>query len=191
MEISGRFELVASRQRVWDALQDPEILKASIPGCDEFEKLSDTEFKAKVTAKVGPMKATFVGKVTLSDLDAPVSYTLTGEGQGGVAGFAKGSAKVTLEETQNSTLLRYTVHAMVGGKLAQIGSRVVEGTVRKMANEFFGRFAEQVCGVPAEAPAAATGPSAAVSPAASRPLPGALWIGGLIAAAVILLVTFL
>ena len=161
MEISGRFELVASRQRVWDALQDPAILKASIPGCDEFEKLSDTEFKAKVTAKVGPMKATFVGKVTLSDLDAPVSYTLTGEGQGGIAGFAKGSAKVTLEETQNSTLLRYTVHAMVGGKLAQMGSRVVEGTGRKRANEFFGRFAEQVCGVPAEAPAAATGPSAA------------------------------
>ncbi len=191
MEISGRFELVAPRQRVWDALQDTAILKASIPGCDEFEKLSDTEFKAKVTAKVGPMKATFVGKVTLSDLDAPVSYTLTGEGQGGVAGFAKGSAKVTLEETQNSTLLRYTVHATVGGKLAQIGSRVVEGTVRKMANEFFGRFAERVCGVPAEAPAAATGPYAAVSPAASRPLPGALWIGGLIVAAAILLVIFL
>src|SRR5215469_8180763 len=119
MEMTGEFRIPAPRQRVWQGLNDPEILKQAIPGCQALEKLSDTEFAGKVVATVGPVKATFGGKVTLSDLDPPLSYTITGEGSGGVAGFAQ-----------------------VGGKLAQIGSRLVDGVARKMAGDFFGRFAE-------------------------------------------------
>ncbi len=140
MEMHGERRIPASRQRVWERLNDPETLKECIPGCQSIEKLSDTEFAAKVKAKVGPVSANFAGKVTLSDLDPPTGYTISGEGQGGVAGFAKGGAKVTLDEDGGETVLRYGVQAQVGGKLAQIGSRLIDATARKMADQFFSKF---------------------------------------------------
>ena len=140
MDMTGEFRIPAPRQRVWEGLNDPQILKECIPGCQTIEKLSDTEFAAKVLAQVGPVKANFAGKVTLSDLDPPQSYTIAGEGSGGVAGFAKGSAKVNLDEDGPATVLHYAVQAHVGGKLAQIGSRLIDATARKMADDFFGRF---------------------------------------------------
>ncbi len=146
MELTGEQRISASRTQVWEALNDPEILKQCIPGCESLEKISDTEFSADVTAKVGPVKAKFKGHVTLSDLDPPNGYTLSGEGKGGAAGFGKGEAKVTLEEDGTATVLRYAVEAKVGGKLAQIGSRLVDGTARKMADEFFSTFRELVGG---------------------------------------------
>ncbi len=140
MEMQGERRIPAPRQLVWERLNDPETLKACIPGCETIEKVSDTEFTAKVVAKVGPVKASFSGKVTLSDLDPPSGYTITGEGTGGVAGFAKGSATVALDEEGGETVLRYGAQGQVGGKLAQIGSRLIDGTARKMADEFFTRF---------------------------------------------------
>ncbi len=140
MEIKGEYSIPASREQVWEALNDPEVLKQCIPGCDEIEKLSDTEMTATVTAKVGPVKAKFTGKVTLSDLDPPNGYTISGEGQGGAAGFARGGARVTLTAEGDGTRLAYEVEATVGGKLAQIGSRLIEGTARKMADQFFSSF---------------------------------------------------
>ena len=144
MDMTGERRIPAPRQRVWEGLNDPEILKQAIPGCQEIEKVSDTEFTAKVRAKVGPVSANFAGKVTLSDLDPPAGYTISGEGTGGVAGFAKGGAKVTLDEDGGETVLRFEVQAQVGGKLAQIGSRLIDGTARKMADDFFNRFAAAV-----------------------------------------------
>jgi uncharacterized protein len=140
MEMHGELRIPAPRTEVWAKLNDPETLKNCIPGCETIEKVSDTEFTAKVTARVGPVKASFSGKVSLIDLDPPSSYTITGEGTGGVAGFAKGSAKVALDDAGAETVLRYGVQAQVGGKLAQIGSRLIDATSRKMADEFFSRF---------------------------------------------------
>jgi carbon monoxide dehydrogenase subunit G len=141
MEMTGERRIPAPRQRVWERLNDPETLKQCIPGCENIQRVSDTEFTATLKAKVGPVSATFNGKVTLSDLDPPAGYTITGEGTGGVAGFAKGGAKVTLEEEGGETVLRYGAQGQVGGKLAQIGSRLIDATARKMANDFFSRFA--------------------------------------------------
>ena len=153
MEMRGEYRIPAPREEVWRALNDPDILGRSIPGCQEIEKVTDTHFTAKVTAKVGPVKANFLGAVTLSDLDPPNGYTISGEGKGGAAGFARGGAKVTLTQDGDGTLLSYTVNAAVGGKLAQIGSRLIDATARKMAEQFFGAFAEVVGGaVPAELP---------------------------------------
>src|SRR3569623_2342962 len=121
MDMTGEHWINAPRQDVWAALNDPEVLKQSIAGCEELNKTSDTEFQAQVTAKVGPVKAKFGGKVPLSDLDPPTGYTISGEGSGGAAGFAKGGAKVRLEDAPDGTLLKYEVHAQIGGKLAQIG----------------------------------------------------------------------
>jgi len=140
MEMHGELRIPASRAEVWAKLNDPEVLKNCIPGCESVDKVSDTEFTAKVVARVGPVKASFSGKVTLTDLDPPAGYTITGEGTGGVAGFAKGSAKVALDDAGVETVLRYGVQAQVGGKLAQIGSRLIDATSRKMADEFFNRF---------------------------------------------------
>src|SRR3954453_6361731 len=142
MDMTGEHQIKAPRQAVWAALNDPAVLKQSIAGCEELVKTSDTEFQAQVTAKVGPVKAKFTGKVTLSELDPPNGYTISGEGAGGAAGFAKGGAKVALEDAPDGgTLLKYQVHAQIGGKLAQIGSRLVDGAARKMADEFFKAFA--------------------------------------------------
>jgi carbon monoxide dehydrogenase subunit G len=169
MDLTGDYRIPAPRETVWAALNNPEILKACIPGCEELNKTSDTEFVARVVAKIGPVKAGFGGKVTLSDLDPPNGYTITGEGQGGAAGFAKGGAKVRLEPVDGgtATVLHYAADAQIGGKLAQIGSRLVEGTAKKLADEFFAAFAVQAA---ATAPAAAT--PAAAAPAAEQPLAG-------------------
>ena len=145
MEMSGEYRIAAPRAKVWAALNDPAILKISIPGCQELTRLSDTEMSAVVQAKVGMVRATFTGAVILSNLNPPKSYTITGEGKGGVAGFAKGGADVTLvEEGPNTTLLRYTAHGQVGGKLAQIGARLIDATAKQMADQFFAKFAEKV-----------------------------------------------
>jgi hypothetical protein len=149
MEMHGERRIPAPRQSVWEKLNDPEVLKACIPGCQELEKTSDGGFTAKVRAKVGPVSATFTGKVTLTDLDPPAGYTISGEGTGGVAGFAKGGAKVELEEDGAETVLRYGVQAQVGGKLAQIGSRLIDATARKMSDEFFSKFVAAASANPA------------------------------------------
>jgi len=144
MKMSGQENIPAPREQVWKALNDPAILKQSITGCKELNKVSDTEFSAVVQAKVGPVKATFNGDVKLSKLNPPKSYILSGQGKGGVAGFAKGKATVTLEEDKDgaATILTYDVDAQVGGKLAQIGSRLISSTAKKMANDFFKKFAK-------------------------------------------------
>ncbi|MFQ5973118.1 MAG: carbon monoxide dehydrogenase subunit G, partial [Alphaproteobacteria bacterium] len=144
MDMTGEHRIGAGREDVWRALNDPEILRQCIPGCEELDKTSDTEFSAKVTAKVGPVQARFTGAVTLSDLDPPAGYTISGEGKGGAAGFARGGAKVRLEEDGADTVLTYEAKATVGGKLAQLGSRLIDGTAHKMADDFFGKFAELV-----------------------------------------------
>lgn len=151
MDMTGEYRIAAPRDRVWEALNDPEVLKASIPGCESLEKQSDTEMNALVTAKVGPVKAKFKGDVTLEDVNAPESYRIVGEGKGGVAGFAKGSADVNLKEDGGETVLSYTVKAQVGGKLAQLGSRLIDSSARKMADEFFANFRTRVEGAGEEA----------------------------------------
>ncbi|WP_207142427.1 SRPBCC family protein [Roseibium aggregatum] len=145
MQMTDSQRIEAPREKVWEALNDPEVLKASIPGCEELTKNSDTELEAKVKLKVGPVKATFGGKVTLNDLDPPNGYTIEGEGSGGVAGFARGGAKVRLEEDgPDATILHYDVEAKIGGKLAQLGSRLIDSTAKRLAGEFFTAFGEQV-----------------------------------------------
>ena len=146
MDMRGEFRIPAPRETVWRALNDPEILKQSIAGCEELVKVSDNEFTAKVTAKVGPVKARFTGRVTLSDLDPPNGYRISGEGEGGVAGFAKGGATVALAEKDGGTLLTYNVEAQIGGKLAQLGQRLINGSAKKLADEFFANFAKAVQG---------------------------------------------
>ena len=146
MDMTGTQHIEAPRDVVWAALNDVEVLRQSIPGCQSIEKISDTEMNAKVTLKVGPVKATFTGKVMLSDLDPPNGYRISGEGEGGVAGFAKGGAAVKLAEQDGGTLLSYDVEAQIGGKLAQLGQRLINGTAKKLADEFFANFAKAVQG---------------------------------------------
>ena len=142
MDMTGEYKIAAPRERVWEALNDPDVLRQAIPGCEELNKLSDTELEASAKAKIGPVSARFKGKVTLSDLNPPESYTLTGEGSGGAAGFAKGHANVVLTPDGETTVLRYTVKATIGGKLAQLGQRLVDGAAKKMADEFFDKFSD-------------------------------------------------
>ncbi len=197
MDLTGDYRIPAPREAVWAALNDPEVLKACIPNCEELTKNSDTEFVAKVVAKIGPVKASFGGKVTLTDIDPPNGYTISGEGQGGAAGFAKGGAKVRLEPVDGgaATILHYAADAQIGGKLAQIGSRLVEGSARKLADEFFAAFAAQAAAKAGSVPGATTVPSPEAVPvvaaqepagaAASEPEPAKrglspwVWIGGL------------
>ena len=163
--MSGEYRIPAPRQTVWDALNDPEILKQCIPGCEEMVRNGENGFDAKVLAKVGPVRARFGGTVEFSDIDPPNGYTISGQGQGGAAGFAKGGAKVKLAEDGDGTVLSYTVDASVGGKLAQIGSRLIDATAKKMADDFFSRFAE-VVGGPAAGEAPPPEAAAAVIPPA-------------------------
>lgn len=197
MEMSGEYNIPAPRQQVWEALNDPEILKACIPGCQALNQESDTELSATVKSKVGPVSATFKGKVTLSDIDAPNGYKIAGEGTGGVAGFAKGGAEVKLSDAGEGTLLTYEATGQVGGKLAQIGSRLIDSTAKKMANEFFGKFAEMVGGDDTADTAAASEPDStateAVEAAPATPaqsgggISPVVWVGGLITAVVVVL----
>jgi carbon monoxide dehydrogenase subunit G len=161
MELSQSRIVAAPPPTVWQALNDPVVLKECIPGCESLERVSDTEWRAVVGLRVGPVQARFNGKVLLADLAPPTGYTLRFEGQGGAAGFASGEARVTLApEGPSSTTLAYQAQAKVGGKLAQLGSRLIDGVAAKLADDFFTRFAERVATPPAEiavpAPAAAT-----------------------------------
>lgn len=169
MEMSGKKLIPESRETVWKALNDPEILRSCIPGCQSLEKTSDTEMLASATIKVGPVSAKFGGKVSLSELNPPISYRITGEGQGGVAGFAKGGAHITLDEAEGGTILTYSVDAQVGGKLAQLGGRLIDATARKMSEAFFEKFAAEIRrqyhGEGAAAPAGATASQGSPSPA--------------------------
>ncbi len=203
MDLTGEYVINAPRQTVWAALNDPEILKQAISGCEEIERQSDTQLRARVTAKVGPVKARFAGQVTLSNLNPPESYTISGEGQGGAAGFAKGGADVRLEEVAEGTRLTYDVHATVGGKLAQLGGRLVASTAKKQADDFFKRFGTLV-GAPAPetaAPTEAAVPTEAPAPSDPAPAPvpepaapardgvrPAIWIGALIVVAAVMII---
>jgi carbon monoxide dehydrogenase subunit G len=144
MDISGEFTIPATRDVVWRKLNDPEVLRRCLPGCEQLERLSDTSFDARMQAKIGPVKAKFDTAIELSDVNPPESYTISGQGKGGPAGFGKGSARVSLEDVGSATVLRYDADLHVGGKLAQIGSRLVGGTARKIANDFFQRFVADV-----------------------------------------------
>jgi len=145
MQMSDSQRIPASKEKVWAALNDPAVLKQCIPGCQSLEMSSPTEMTATVVIKMGPVKATFGGKVTLSDLDPPNSYRITGEGAGGVAGFAKGGATVKLtSESPDVTVLQYDVDAQIGGKLAQLGGRLIDSTAKKLAGEFFSAFGNAV-----------------------------------------------
>jgi len=166
MDITGQYRIAAPREVVWAALNDPDVLRRSIPGCKELERTSGTEFTAKVALKIGPMTANFTGAVTLQDLNPPESYTIAGQGQGGAAGFAKGSAVVKLtEEDGRHTLLDYTAKAEVGGKLASLGGRLIQATSKKLADEFFSKFAAEVGG---EEESADAQPEVAAAPSAER-----------------------
>lgn len=192
MDLTGEYHIPAPRERVWQALNDPAVLEGCIAGIETLEKTSDTAFEATVSAKVGPVKAKFAGVVTLSNLDPPNGYTISGEGKGGAAGFAKGGADVALaDDGDGGTVLTYKAQVQVGGKLAQIGSRLVAGTAKKMADEFFGRFAETVGGATAEAEAPIvpeTATAAADVPGAQAGIRPAYWIAALVIAAIALLV---
>ncbi len=205
MDMTGEYHIAAPRQKVWEALNDTEVLRQSITGCEKIEKLSPTEMTATVRAKVGPVSARFGGKVTLSDLDPPNGYRISGEGTGGPAGFAKGGATVKLVDDNGGTKLSYVVEANVGGKLAQIGSRLIDATARQMAEQFFSKFAQIVsagalaAAVPVSAapgPIAAPPivtppkPSMAPPPAASGRLPPMVWVAILAAAVIALLYYF-
>ena len=144
MTMTGEVLLPASREQVWAKLNDRDVLKACIPGCEQLDMTSPTEFQAVATVKVGPVKARWKGKVRLSDLDPPNSYRISGEGEGGVAGFAKGGAKVTLAEQDGGTRLSYDVEAQIGGKLAQLGQRLINSAAKKTADDFFEKFAAEV-----------------------------------------------
>lgn len=192
MEIKGEYRIAAPREKVFAALNDPVVLQACIPGCESLEKTSDTEMKAKVRMRIGPVSASFSGKVTLSDIDPPNGYRIAGEGQGGAAGFAKGGAMVTLREDDGGTVLNYNVDAQVGGKIAQVGARLIDGTAKKLADEFFGKFATMVGGPPpAEMPSAGAAPAAAPPQAPSMAQRGFNhWLVIAAGGAVLLLVYF-
>jgi carbon monoxide dehydrogenase subunit G len=178
MEMTGEQLIPLSQQRVWKALNDPAILKACIPGCESIEKISDTEYKVAMTAAIGPVKAKFNGKLLLADLNPPHSYSIAFEGSGGAAGFGKGAAQVSLLPEGSGTRLTYKATASVGGKLAQIGSRLIDGVAKKMSDDFFARFNATV------APAVATEPA----PIQRRDLRWAWVAGGIV---LLLLILFL
>jgi carbon monoxide dehydrogenase subunit G len=178
MEMTGEYVIPAPRAAVWAALNDIEALRAAIPGCEAIARVGDNQIEATVTAKVGPVKASFKGMVTLSDLDPPNGYTIRGEGKGGAAGFARGGAQVRLADAPGGTRLSYTVDAAVGGKLAQIGSRLIDATAKKLAEDFFAAFSARLGGgtpaPAAAAPAPVAAPPLAVAPAPAAPSRDAL-----------------
>jgi carbon monoxide dehydrogenase subunit G len=172
MDMSGERRIPAPREKVWAALNDPEILRSSIPGCETMEKLSDNELKATAAVRIGPISARFTGKVQLLDLDPPNGYRIAGEGQGGVAGFAKGGATVKLTQDGSDTIMAYDVKAQVGGKIAQLGARLIDATAKQMADAFFDRFAATVGAVePAPVPMSVAGDAPVAPPPRVAPPP--------------------
>ena len=196
MDFSGRYVIPAPAETVWAGLNDPETLKASIPGCEKLEKTDPTNFVATATLKIGPVKARFQGKVGLLDLDPPHRCRLTGEGQGGVAGFAKGDAEVVLTPEGDATVLTYTAKASVGGKLAQIGQRLIDGAAKQIADDFFSRFTEKLARSSAPVELAPDPPVEALSsPTADSTITREgfapeIWVVGLVGVVVILLLIF-
>lgn len=174
MDMAGERLILAPQNTVWSALNDPEILKACIPGCESLEATSESEMTAVAAIKLGPIAARFSGRIKLSDVDPPNGYTLSGEGKGGPAGFAKGAAKVRLAPVPEGTLLTYTVEAQVGGKIAQLGARLIDASAKSMADQFFTKFAEQV---QALVPKSATATVPRSAPADSRAATPWLLIG--------------
>lgn len=179
MEITGEQLIPLPQQQVWEALNDPGILKTCIPGCEAIEKVSDLEYKVAITAAIGPVKAKFNGKLLLSELNPPHSYSLAFEGSGGAAGFGKGTALVSLTPDGNGTRMTYKATASVGGKLAQIGSRLIDGVAKKMSDDFFAKFNATV------APQTTTAP--AFEPAVGRLVPVWLWAAGVVFVVLMLL----
>jgi carbon monoxide dehydrogenase subunit G len=171
MDMTGERRIPAPRQIVWEALNNPEVLKISIPGCESLEKLADDQMRATAAVKVGPISARFTGKVQLTDINPPNGYRISGEGQGGVAGFAKGGANVALADDGADTLLSYQVNAQVGGKLAQLGGRLIDATAKQMADAFFDRFSAQVQAM--SPPATQPGAPQPGAPQPGAPQPGA------------------
>jgi hypothetical protein len=208
MEFTGRYVIPASPEAVWAAINDPEILKACIPGCKQMEKTDATHFVAATTLKIGPLRATFKGRVELTDMDPPRRCVLKGEGQGGVAGFARGEAEVLLAAETGGTALSYVAKATIAGKLARIGQRLIDGAAKQIADNFFSRFAAVLSAAPAGPEAAVPDASApGLVPAVAAPplvegapptdelavregLAPEIWVIGLIAVIVILLVLF-
>lgn len=174
MEMRGEQRIPAPREKVWAALNDAEVLRQCIPGCETLDKLSDTQMRATAKIKVGPVTARFAGEVTLSELDPPNGYRIDGEGQGGIAGFARGGATVKLEQDGEATILKYAVDAQVGGKLAQLGGRLIDATAQQMAGAFFKKFAAMLDPASAEQAAAPVAtPAAAPATGQALPQPGA------------------
>jgi uncharacterized protein len=200
MEFTGRYVIPATPEAVWAALNDPEVLKACITGCDRMEKTDPTHFEASATLKIGPVKASFKGKVALEEADPPYRCVLRGEGQGGVAGFAKGEAVIVLEPVEDGTALTYTAKASIGGKLAQIGQRLIDGASRQIADEFFAKFAHVVGATPGAilpeeretiaVEADTHEPTEAEEEARREGLAPEIWVVGLIGVIVILLILF-
>ena len=205
MDFSGRYLIPASPAIVWAALNDAEILKSCIPGCEKMTKTDDTHVDAVATLKIGPVKATFKGNVALENLDPPHRATLKGEGQGGVAGFAKGEAEIVLTPEGDGTVLTYTAKANIGGKLAQIGQRLIDGAAKQIADDFFGRFAGAIAAASAVGSAGPAGevvldsgmpsiePPTTDGLAATEKREGMapeIWVVGLVAVIIILLVLF-
>ena len=180
MELKGERRLAVGRATAWGALNDPEVLRACIPGCEAVEKTGEDEYAVTVAVALGPVRARFQGKLRLEDVVAPASYTLRFEGQGGAAGFAKGSAAVSLEEDGPATILRYSVNAQVGGRLAQVGNRLIDSAALRLADEFFAAFEQKLGG-----PAATTAP-AAPPPRAGPPIPRRLLYIAVLLAVVVL-----
>ncbi len=205
MDMSGERRIPAPREKVWEALNDTAVLKACIPGCESLEKTSPTDMKATAAIKIGPIAARFTGQVALRDLDPPNGYRIEGEGQGGVAGFAKGGASVRLVEDGAFTVLNYDVKAQVGGKIAQLGARLIDATAKQMADAFFNRFVAEVAATPPDE-IAASGPVGAIAAVANAPkspaavsllsmiprepygFPMVAWIGGVLFLAIFVLI---
>jgi carbon monoxide dehydrogenase subunit G len=181
MEMTGEQLIPVPQAEVWRGLNDPEVLKACIAGCESIEKVSDNEYKVSIVAAVGPVKAKFAGKLVLADLNPPNSYSLSFEGSGGAAGFGKGGAQVSLKTEGAATRLSYSAKASVGGKLAQVGSRLIDGVARKMADDFFAAFNEKLAGKPAEA-AAPSGGKKKIHPA--------WWVAGVVLVALLVYLAF-
>jgi carbon monoxide dehydrogenase subunit G len=198
MEFTGRYLVPAPPETVWAALNDPEILKQCVPGCEELEKTDPTHFRATAVLKIGPVRATFKANLALDDLDPPKRCTLKGEGQGGVAGFARGEAQVLLEPEPGGTALSYSASATIGGKLAQIGQRLIDGAAKQIADDFFTRFSAAVASAPPASEELAVLPESSANtslePEAEEKsragLAPEVWVVGLIGVIVILLVLF-